>query len=287
MGAKINERLQIEVELRRALKLGEFELYYQPQIQLATGAVVGVEALIRWRRPGSGLVLPGKFIAVAEETGLIMGIGEWALRKACETRKVWEADGIARFPIAVNISPIQLRQPDFIETLSMTLAQTGLDPALLELEITEGMVMNKTESMIGRLHDVSALGVSLSVDDFGTGYSNLGYLASFPLSKIKIDRSFVSNLHVDPRAASITRAIIALARGLGLGVIAEGVEKPEQAERLEEIGCEHAQGYLFSRPLDATSFAIWLENNSRRSTDAPLLRAGNAYDDSNRKALVP
>ncbi len=261
MGAKAHERLELEAHLRSAMELGQFELFYQPQIHIRTGAMVGMEALIRWRHPQLGMIPPNKFISVAEETGLILPIGEWVLRTACEQCKRWQEAGLARLPVAVNISPVQLRQQEFVDLVARILEETGLSAGCLELEITETMVMSQTESMVGRLKELKGLGVLLTIDDFGTGYSNLGYLKSFPLDRLKVDQSFVHDLPADPFAGSIVRAIVAMGHSLGLQVIAEGVETAEQGKFLESIDCEEAQGYFYSFPLDRDDFEHMLRKN--------------------------
>lgn len=243
------------------MELGQFELFYQPQIHIRTGAMVGMEALIRWRHPQLGMIPPNKFISVAEETGLILPIGEWVLRTACEQCKRWQEAGLARLPVAVNISPVQLRQQEFVDLVARILEETGLSAGCLELEITETMVMSQTESMVGRLKELKGLGVLLTIDDFGTGYSNLGYLKSFPLDRLKVDQSFVHDLPADPFAGSIVRAIVAMGHSLGLQVIAEGVETAEQGKFLESIDCEEAQGYFYSFPLDRDDFEHMLRKN--------------------------
>lgn len=268
MSARVHERLAIEADLRHAIRHNQFELYYQPQVQTATGAIVGIEALIRWRHPKLGMVSPARFIPVAEEIGLIIPIGEWVLRAACKQSKLWQAERLSALPVAVNISAVQLRQPDFVDMVARILQETGLDADCLELEITESMVMSRTESMIGRLRDLKALGVALSIDDFGTGYSNLSYLKSFPLDRLKIDQSFIRDLPSDPQAVSIVSAIIAMAQSLDLQVIAEGVETAEQAKCLDGIGCEQSQGYLYSFPLDATAFETWFRKRETLGREA-------------------
>jgi EAL domain-containing protein (putative c-di-GMP-specific phosphodiesterase class I) len=262
MRAKTNERRALEVDLRHALRLNQFELHYQPQVCTATGGIVGVEALIRWRHPQLGMVSPGRFIPVAEEAGLILPIGEWVLRTACATGKTWQVKGLCALRVSVNISPIQLRRADFVSTVAQIIEETGLDPSGLELEITESMLVSRTESMVGRLKDLRALGVMLSVDDFGTGYSNLAYLKSFPLDRLKIDQSFIRDLPYDQQAGSIVRAIVAMGHSLGLELIAEGVETAEQAKFLNDIGCERSQGYFYSVPLDSMGLEVWLDKNA-------------------------
>ncbi len=245
--------------------MSQFELRYQPQVEMATGKLIGLEVLIRWPHPEFGDISPGRFIPVAEEAGLIVPIGQWVLRTACSQLLAWQRTGLGQIPISVNISAIQLRHPDFVDLVGDVLAETGFSPEWLDLEITEGMVMSRTENMIARLEALKALGLSLSVDDFGTGYSNLGYLNSFPLDRLKIDQSFVSGLPEDENAASIVRALLGLAHNLGLEVVAEGVETMAQAEFLIGCGCERAQGYLFGRPLSVSEAEQRLRLETLRS----------------------
>jgi diguanylate cyclase (GGDEF)-like protein/PAS domain S-box-containing protein len=259
MSARSNERILMEHELRRALKKGQFELHYQPQVQLETGDLRAIEALIRWPHPELGLIPPDRFIKISEETGLIIPIGHWVLKTACAQNRAWQKVGFRAIPVAVNISASQLRHPDFIGMVGDVLDETGLDPCWLDLEITEGTAMDRTEDTIARLNALKSLGIKLSIDDFGTGYSNLGYLHNFPIDQLKIDRSFVSALPDDPTAASLTHAVIALGQGLGLQVIAEGVETKEQMEFLIVAGCDLAQGYYFSKPLKPPEMKQWLQ----------------------------
>ncbi len=259
MSNKAIERVGLEAALRRALQLGQFELHYQPQVLIASGEVTGMEALLRWRHPDMGLIPPVQFIPMAEETGLIVAIGEWVLRTACLQARAWQDAGLPSLTVAVNLSALQLRQPGFVAVVSKILAETGLEPRYLDLELTESMVMGKTDFAVPTLKDLKALGVALTIDDFGTGYSNLGYLKSFPLDQIKIDRSFVADLPDSNDAASIARAIVSMGHSLGLRVIPEGVETFAQARFLARIGCEHAQGFLYAKPLPAEEFAAWVK----------------------------
>lgn len=258
MSARANERVIIESELRRALRLDQFEVHYQPQVDLGGQAIVGMEALVRWRHPELGEVSPGRFIPIAEESGLINLIGRSVLRTACTQVRSWQRAGLETVPVAVNISAAQLRHPDFVGTVDDVLLETGIDPSLLELEITESIMMDRTEVVISRLNELKDLGVVLAIDDLGTGYSSLAYLKAFPLDLLKIDRSFVSGLPGDPNAAAIARAIVALGHSLGLTVLAEGVETEEQARFLRHLGCERAQGFLYSKALPADEAAKWL-----------------------------
>ena len=251
-------RAKLESALRQALSLNQFELYYQPQVQIFGGQAIGMEALIRWRHPEMGIIAPIQFIPVAEETGQIIGIGEWVLRTACTQNKAWQVAGLPHLTVAVNLSALQLRQPGFVAKVSQILHETGLAPDCLELELTESMLMDKSDSVISTLTQLSELGISLSMDDFGTGYSNLGYLQSFPLNQLKIDRSFVQHLPGNKDSAAITTAIVRMGQSLGLRIIAEGVESVAQANFLTSISCNYAQGYLYSPPLSADAFETWI-----------------------------
>ncbi len=255
MNVKALERLTLQTSLRRALERGEFLLHYQAQIDIVSERIVGMEALIRWQHPEFGLVPPGKFIPIAEDSGLIMAIGEWVLYEACRQNKKWQADGLPRLRMAVNLSAHQFRQYNLIETVAGVLAKTGLDAHCLELELTESLIMQHVEENITTLEKLSAMGVQISIDDFGTGYSSLSYLKRFPIDRLKIDQSFVRDITVDPDDAAINSAIIAMAKSLKLKVIAEGVESREQLIFLRRQGCDEAQGYYFSKPLPAEKFA--------------------------------
>ncbi|HEV7804113.1 MAG TPA: EAL domain-containing protein [Burkholderiales bacterium] len=252
------ERLQLEADLRRALVMQEFELHYQPRVELSTGRITSVEALIRWRRAGHGLVAPARFIPLAEETGLIVPIGEWVLRTACEQMKTWRDGGCLNMRIAVNLSPGQFRQPAIAETIAAILEDTGLDSRYLELEITESIAMHDVQVTQRVLEQLSAIGISHAIDDFGTGYSSLAYLKRFPIDYLKIDQSFVEGVPGDVDDANIVRAIIALGKSLELVVIAEGVETEEQRAFLHAHGCDEIQGFLLCRPQPAHALAEML-----------------------------
>lgn len=255
MNSKSLDRLLIESNLRRALTHREFVLHYQPLINLASGLIVGVEALIRWQHPELGLILPDRFIHIAEETGLINPIGDWVLCEACRQAQSWRDAGLPAVAMAVNVAPVQFRQSGFVEVVAGALATSGLEAGYLELELTERTVMHDAGNNMGTLSALHRMGVELSLDDFGTGYSSLAYLKRFPVGKLKIDRSFVNDLETDPDDWAIASTIVSMGRSLRLTVLAEGVEKPEQLALLRKMGCDMAQGYHFSRPVEADEMA--------------------------------
>jgi diguanylate cyclase (GGDEF)-like protein/PAS domain S-box-containing protein len=261
MNVTVAERLRLENDLHRALARQEFELHYQPRVSLANGAICGVEALIRWRHPERGLILPEHFIPVAEDTGLIVPIGEWVVRESCRQGKAWSTAGLPPIPVAINLSPRQFRQSDLVDTVSRALEQHGWPSSLLELEITEGVLMQQTSDTLKTLEALHRLGVGLAIDDFGTGYSSLSYLKRFPVDFLKIDRSFVRDIAVDPDDASIVTAIIGLAHSLGLTVVAEGVENAGQLAFIRDAGCDEAQGRHISHPIPADQLAAWVLAN--------------------------
>jgi diguanylate cyclase (GGDEF)-like protein/PAS domain S-box-containing protein len=248
MNSRAAERLSVENALRRAVEREELELYYQPLIRLATREVAGMEALLRWNRPGHGVVLPATFIGIAEETRMIVPIGEWVLREACRQAKVWQEKQYPLLRIAVNLSPRQFQQTDLRDTVLRAIEEAGLAPQSLELEITEGTAMFQTERTIALLAELRELGVSIALDDFGTGHSALSYLRQFPVDRVKIDREFIQEIDTSPSNRAIVSAIVAMAHGLGMTVTAEGVETEAQVAFLREQGCEEVQGYLFGRP---------------------------------------
>ncbi|MEO5350841.1 MAG: EAL domain-containing protein [Magnetococcus sp. YQC-3] len=254
-------RMLMEGNLRNALERGEFLMFYQPQVEMSTGRLVGAEALIRWVHPQQGMVPPGEFIPLAEEIGLIVPIGGWALATVCRQAKGWWDSGFRPLRIAVNLSGIQFKQPDFIETVTDVLARSGLAPDRLELELTESIAMGNVESTYGKLKMLSDARIRLAIDDFGTGFSSLSYLKKFPIDTLKIDQSFVRNCTRDSDDAAIIRAFIGLAHSMGLSVIAEGVETPEQWEFLKSERCDEVQGYLYSRPLPEGDFIEFMKKN--------------------------
>ena len=243
------ERMSIERKLRHALERQEFCLHYQPQVDLRSGHIIGVEALLRWNNLETGMIPPGLFIPIAEENGLIIPIGEWVLREACRQNSEWRMLGLPEITMAVNLSAVQFRQNNFGEMIQSILCEYDLDPSGLELEITEGVVMHNAEVSIALLLELKAMRLKLSVDDFGTGYSSLSYLKRFPIDKLKIDQSFVHDIDVDSDDAVIVSTIINMARTLKLKVIAEGVETAEQLSFLKHQGCDEIQGYYFSKPV--------------------------------------
>lgn len=260
------EQLKLESSLRRALERDEFLLYYQPQISTYTGRMVCAEALLRWQHPEMGLISPEQFILLAEETGLIIPIGEWVLRTACAQNKAWREHGLEDIRIAVNISARQFSQPYLVSQVKQALAQSAVNPGSLELEITEATTMDRAESTVTRMHQLKELGVRLSIDDFGTGYSSLSYLRRFPIDHLKIDSTFIAPLPADVESMCIVRAIIAMAHGLNLTVVAEGVETVEQYDFLKQQACEIIQGYYFAEPMPAGEFMEFLKNRHGRET---------------------
>ena len=262
MNANFGERLTLETDLWNALERGEFVLHYQPKVDLKTGRIIGMEALLRWQHPTSGMIPPGKFIPLAEESSLIVEIGKWVLGEACAQNKAWQNDAMRYVPVAVNVSARQLHDKDLIETVRTVLQTTGLRGEWLEIELTESAVMLNADATINTMASLRGMDVGISLDDFGTGYSSLSYLKRFPVTRLKIDQSFIRDLAVDPDDAAIVRAIIAVAQALMLDVTAEGVETSEQVEFLKAHGCGEAQGYYFARPVAAPEMLALLERGS-------------------------
>jgi diguanylate cyclase len=260
------ERLQMENELRQAVARRQFELHYQPRVTVADGEVIGMEALLRWRHPLKGMVMPDDFIPLAEETGLILPIGDWALQEACRQNRAWQDKGLPPVRVAVNISALQFHQKDLLDRIGQALKKSGLAPGYLELEITESVVMQKASEAIGTLQQLARMGVHISIDDFGTGYSSLSYLKRFPLHTLKIDSSFIRELSTNQDDATIVRAIVAMAHNLRLRVVAEGVESKEQLGLLHAMGADEYQGYHHSKPVGAADFEQILTVLRRRES---------------------
>ena len=258
LNARAVERLSIETALRHALDREELFLCYQPKVNLQTGRVLGVEALVRWQHPHRGIVSPDEFVPVAEETGLIVPVGEWVLRQACEDALRWSRSGVEDVNVAVNLSARQFRQGDLLKTVDNIFCELSFDPNRLELEITESLLMDDTEASEVALYDLKAFGLSIYLDDFGTGYSSLAYLKKFPIDGLKIDRSFIRDIPGDVDDEAITRAIVALSQALRLKVVAEGVETRAQLDFLNLEGCDEVQGYLFSKPLTYDRLVEWI-----------------------------
>jgi len=254
MNVRAVERQSLENGLRDAIDRREFVLHYQPKMNLETGAIIGVEALIRWHHPERGMVSPVQFIPIAEDCGFIVPIGQWVLREACHQARAWQDLGLRPVRMAVNVSAVELRASDFVAGVNDILTETGLDPRYLELELTESFLMQDSKSTVAVLEALKGMGVQLALDDFGTGYSSLSYLKRFPIDTLKIDQSFVRDLTTDADDASIVTAVISMGKSLHMGVVAEGVETQEQLAFLREQSCPEGQGYYFSRPVVAEAF---------------------------------
>jgi diguanylate cyclase (GGDEF)-like protein len=271
MNVHTEDRLELESDLRHALERHEFVLHYQPPVASETGLITGVEALLRWNHPRRGLVSPLDFISLAEETGLIVPIGEWVLRAACARTRAWQDGGHSTLEVAVNLSARQFADPMLLPKLTEIIRMSGLDPSCLELEITESIVMSHGERAVEVLRQLKSIGVRIAIDDFGTGYSSLAYLKRFPIDTIKVDRSFIRDIPADPGDKKITRAIIAMAHSLRLRVVAEGVETADQLQFLRTQGCDTVQGYFLHRPLPEDEVAAVLElNRVRRAALVPV-----------------
>ncbi|MDF9409476.1 MAG: Cyclic di-GMP phosphodiesterase Gmr [Pelotomaculum sp. PtaB.Bin013] len=262
MNAKAFERLAIENGLRRALDRNEFVVYYQPKVNINTGKIIGMEALVRWEVPERGLIPPGDFIPLAEDTGLIVPIGEWVLRTACAQNKAWQDAGYPPLRVAVNLSARQFQLQNLVEVVSRVLEETGLEPCWLELEITESVAMQNAEYTVKMLYELKDMGIQLAIDDFGTGYSSLNYLKRFPISKLKIDKSFVREIGTDQDNEAIASTVIVLGQSLKLGVVAEGVETEEQYDFLKQHQCDEMQGYLFGKPVPPEKFEEMIRRES-------------------------
>ena len=270
MQAAIDSHSAMESALRDALQRDELHVFYQPQIS-HVGRLVGAEALLRWQHKDYGYVSPAMFIPLAEESGLILPIGQWVLRTACAQLKQWSENAATReLQIAVNVSASQFRQPDFLAIVKEALHDSGADPTRLKLELTESVVLNDVDAVIGRMYQLKALGINFSLDDFGTGFSSLSYLKKLPLDQVKIDQSFVRDITSDPNDAAIVQAIIAMTRSLHMDVIAEGVESEEQLIFLRDSGCMHYQGYLFGKPMPIQEFELLLHEPPSSLLPPPL-----------------
>jgi diguanylate cyclase (GGDEF)-like protein len=269
------DSLKLENDLRHALEHNELELHYQPKVKLFSGKITGMEALVRWKHPTIGMIPPVEFIPLAEETGLIVQLGEWVLNTACKKLKEWESTGYKNISIAVNLSAVQFRQNDLLGMIQGIISSTGANPELLELEITESTIMEDLDSASAAMRELHNEGIQISIDDFGTGYSSLNHLKRFPISAVKIDRSFIRDLTKDPDDAAIVGAIISMAHGMGLKIIAEGVETEQQLEYLHRLRCDEIQGFLFSKALPEDEIEELLKQD----------KAGTAFPDTQFKAV--
>jgi diguanylate cyclase (GGDEF)-like protein len=270
LSRQIANRHQFEMRLRRALERNEFLLHYQPKADLKTGRITGVEALLRWKPAGEDIVGPDRFIPILEETGLIVAVGAWVLQEACGQLVAWQRMGMPKINLAVNLSARQFRYEDLVGQISDVVARTGFDPARLEVELTESMLIDDSEAVRCAMTGLGAMGVSIAIDDFGTGQSSLRYLKRFSVDTLKIDRSFVKDTPHDPGDSAITAAVIALGHGLGLNVVGEGVETQAQLDFLRSRGCDGYQGYLLGRPMDAAAFYAWFaQRESVANSESP------------------
>ena len=258
LNERVMRRLQLENDLRHAVERGELVLHYQPRIHAETGALAGVESLVRWLHPQRGLIPPADFIPIAEESGLIVSIGAWIIEEACRQHQRWRRAGIGAVPVSINLSAVQLREAGLCATLAAALQRYAVDPGQIELELTESILMDKVDDTIAVLRDIKTLGCTISIDDFGSGYSSLSYLYRFPIDKLKIDRAFIQNMHSAPQNLAVTNAIIGLGHTLGLQVVAEGVERAEDVDLLRAAGCDELQGFYYSRALPAAEAQAWM-----------------------------
>ena len=254
MGQAAANTLRMITDLQHAVENGELRLHYQPKVDTASGRLLGMEALVRWMHPERGMISPAEFIPVAEDTGMIVAIGRWVLREACRQNAAWQQAGLRPLQVAVNLSARQFRSDNLLDEIDAALSETALPASLLELEITESMVMEDPERVINLLDKIRSRGIHLSLDDFGTGHSSLAYLKRFPINCVKIDRAFIKDMPENTDGVAIARTIVAMAKSLGLTTVAEGVETVEQLELLKTMGCDQIQGYFFSRPLPADDF---------------------------------
>jgi EAL domain-containing protein (putative c-di-GMP-specific phosphodiesterase class I) len=263
LNAAVSARLSLEGSLRRAMERNEFQLFYQPKADLQTGEISGVEALIRWHRPGHGMVPPDRFIGVLEDTGMILPVGAWVIRTACEQLGQWDKQGLPALHMAVNLSARQFRHLYLASLIEDSLRENQINPRRLEIELTESLLMEDTDSTRAMLESFARMGVRLAIDDFGTGHSSLSYLKRFNIDTLKIDRSFVRSLPDDAEDVAIATAVIALGRSMQMNVVAEGVETQAQADMLRRLGCNEMQGYLLGRPMPASEFLAWYEPFAR------------------------
>jgi diguanylate cyclase (GGDEF)-like protein len=280
--AAVTARVSLEGSLRRAIERQEFELHYQPKADLRTGHVTGVEALLRWHRPGHGVMPPDRFVSVLEDTGLILPVGAWVIRAACEQIAAWDRIGIPPIRLAVNLSARQFRHLYLASLIEDSLRQNEIDPRRLEIELTESLLMEDNESTRVMLDSLRRMGVRLAIDDFGTGHSSLSYIRRFSIDTLKIDRSFVQSLPDNDEDAAICSAVIALGRSMSMCVVAEGVETPEQAQMLRDLGCDEMQGYWLGRPMAGSDFAAWFVNHKRTRARR---RSRSRYTDSSPMTL--
>lgn len=260
MNAEVEERRELIRDLRLAIERKQLEIYYQPQIRIHDGQLIGMEALLRWHHAEKGSISPGRFIPLAEECRLIIPIGLWVLETACRQNKQWQQAGLPMMKMAVNLSSVQFAEPDIVDSVARVISESGIDPKYMELEITESVAMEGADKTIATLKALHGLGLSLSIDDFGTGYSSLSYLKKFPVSKVKIDQSFVRDMDKNPEDAALCKAVIQMGHGLNMLVIAEGVESEEQRKMIQDLGCDQIQGYFYSRPLPVAAFVLFVEN---------------------------
>jgi EAL domain-containing protein (putative c-di-GMP-specific phosphodiesterase class I) len=261
-------RLETSAELRKAIEDRQLEVFYQPIIDVRTNDVIGAEALVRWHHPTRGLVSPAEFIPISESTGLIVSLGKWVLTEACRQAESWRCSGIIdeHFYISVNLSARQLQDPSILDDVAATLRHSGLPPAFVVLEVTESVIMDDLPSALSCLHALKDLGLRLAVDDFGTGYSSLSYLRNFPMDIVKIDKSFIDRITLEPEGAAMVRGVIDLSNALGLITIAEGVETPDQLALLHELGCDSVQGFLFARPMPSEEFVAMFTKRRREAS---------------------
>ena len=256
------DRIEMEAALRHGLEKEEFLLFYQPQIDIITGKIIGAEALIRWQTENREIISPAKFIPLAEENGIIIPLGEWVIYTACAQNRLWQEKYGSNITISVNVSPLQMKQPNFVEKIKKILITTELEASYLELEITEGMLMENRIEILNKIDTLKDMGIKIAIDDFGTGYSSLGYLKRFPIDKLKIDQRFIRDIPIEDNGA-IAKVVIALRKSLNMKVIAEGVETKSQVEFLKNNMCDEIQGYFYGKPMPASDFEKYLEKYNK------------------------